>query len=164
MTWPKYGVVGVEGLFNVGPLQICGEYMHNFMQRDGFADTQFHGGCVYVSYMLTGEHIPYSRKSGTIGRLQPFENFFLMDRCGGRYARGWGAWGVAARYSYLDLSDADVLGGVGESATLAVNWYWTAYSKLQFNLIYGDIDDRNPATGTDGSSYLIAGTRFALEF
>lgn len=160
-----YETIGVESLFNVGPLQICGEYMHNFMQRDGgFADTQFHGGYVYVSYMLTGEHIPYSRKTGTIGRLMPYENFFLVDRCNGGRGVGWGAWGVAARYSYLDISDADVLGGVGESVTFALNWYWTAYSKVQFNLIYGDIDDRDPATGTVGTQYLIAGTRFAIEF
>lgn len=159
-----YEIAAVESIFNVGPLQITGEYMHNFMQRDGFADLQFHGGYVYVSYILTGEHIPYDRKSGTIGRLQPFENFFLVDRCCGGKGLGWGAFGVAARYSYLDISDADVLGGVGESVTFAANWYWTAYSKVQFNLIYGDIDDRDPATGTTGSQYLIAGTRFAIEF
>lgn len=159
-----YETLAFEGIFNVGALQIAGEYMHNFMQRDGFADTQFGGGYVYANYMLTGEHIPYSRTSGTIGRLEPFEDFFLMDRCCGGKATGWGAFGVAARYSYLDISDADVLGGVGESASLALNWYWTAYSKVQFNLVYGDIDDRNPATGTDGGNYLIAGTRFAIEF
>lgn len=159
-----YEILAVEGIFNVGSLQIVGEYMHTFMQRDGFADTQFGGGYVYANYMLTGEHIPYDRKSGTIGRLMPFEDFFLMDRCGGGKCHGWGAWGVAARYSYLDVSDADVLGGVGESASLAVNWYWTAYTKVQFNLIYGDIDNRNPATGTTGGNYLIAGTRVALEF
>lgn len=159
-----YETIAFESITNVGPLQVVGEYMHNFMQRDGFADTQFGGGYVYASYILTGEHIPYDRKSGTIGRLQPFEDFFLMDRCGGGTCHGWGALGVAARYSYLDISDADILGGVGESATLAVNWYWTAYSKVQFNLIYGDIDNRDPATGTTGSNYLIAGTRFAIEF
>lgn len=159
-----YETVGFESILNVGPLQITGEFMQNFMQRDGFADTQFHGGYIYVNYMLTGEHIPYNRTSGTIGRLKPFENFFLVDKCDGSRGNGWGALGVAARYSYLDLSDADVLGGVGESATLAINWYWTPYSKVQFNLIYGDIDDRDPLTGTTGGNYLIAGTRFAIEF
>ena len=159
-----YETIAFESIVNVGALQIAGEYMHNFMQRDGFADTQFGGGYIYANYMLTGEHIPYDRKSGTIGRLQPFENFFLMDRCCGGTANGWGALGVAARYSYLDITDADVFGGVGESASLAVNWYWTAYSKLQFNLVYGDIDDTNPATGATGGNYLIAGTRFAVEF
>lgn len=159
-----YETVGVEGLLNVGPLQITGEFMQNFMQRDGFADTQFHGGYIYVNYMLTGEHIPYNRTSGTIGRLEPFENFFLVDTRDGSRGTGWGALGIAARYSYLDLSDADVLGGVGESATLAVNWYWTPYSKVQFNLVYGDIDNRDGITGSLGGSYLIAGTRFAIEF
>ncbi|MEZ6123103.1 MAG: porin [Planctomycetaceae bacterium] len=159
-----YETIGIEQMFNVGPLQITGEYLHNFMQRDGFSDVQFHGGYVYVSYMLTGEHVPYERDSGTLGRLQPFENFFLVDRCGGGHGCGWGAWGVAARYSYLDLSNADILGGVGESATLALNWYWTAYSKMQFNLIYGDIHDRNPAVGATHGNYLIAGTRLAIEF
>ncbi|MCP4507310.1 MAG: ATPase, partial [Fuerstiella sp.] len=71
---------------------------------------------------------------------------------------------IAARYSYLDVSDQDVLGGVGNSGSFAFNWYWTAYSKLQFNLIYGEIDDRSPAVGTTGGSYLMAGTRFAIEF
>jgi phosphate-selective porin OprO and OprP len=159
-----YETLGVEGIVNIGALQVAGEYMHNFMQRDGFADTQFGGGYIYANYMLTGEHIPYDRDSGTIGRLVPFEDFFLMNHCCGGKATGWGAWGVAARYSYLDVSDADVLGGVGESASLAINWYWTAFSKMQFNLVYGDIDDRDPLTGTTGGSYLIAGTRFAVEF
>ncbi len=159
-----YETLAVESIVNVGPLQIVGEYMHNFMQRDGFTDTQFNGGYIYLNYMLTGEHIPYDRKSGTIGRLKPFEDFFLVERCDGSRGHGWGAFGVAARYSYLDISDEDVLGGVGKSASLAFNWYWTAYSKLQFNLIYGEIDKRDIAIGTTGGSYLIAGTRFAIEF
>lgn len=159
-----YEIVALESMFNVGPLQITGEYQHTFMQRDGFSDVQFHGGYLFASYMLTGEHIPYDRKTGTIGRLKPFENFFLVDKCDGCRGTGWGAWGVAARYSYLDVSDVDVLGGVGQSASLALNWYWTAYSKVQFNLIYGNIDERDPTTGTTGADYLIAGTRFAIEF
>lgn len=159
-----YQIAAVESMFNVGPLQITSEYQHTFMQRDGFSDVQFHGGYVFASYILTGEHIPYDRRTGTIGRLKPFENFFLVDKCDGCRGNGWGAWGVAARYSYLDVSDADVLGGVGQSASLALNWYWTAYSKVQFNLIYGNIDERDPTTGTTGADYLIAGTRFAIEF
>lgn len=159
-----FQTAAVESLFNVGPLQITGEYQATFLQREGFQDVNFHGGYVYVSYILTGEHIPYDRKSGTIGRLQPAENFFLVDRTDGSTGRGWGAWGIAARYSYLDLTDKDIQGGVGSSATLALNWYWNAYSKVQFNAIYGNIDERDATTGTTGADYLIFGTRFAVEF
>ena len=159
-----YQIIGAESIFNVGPTQLVGEYQHAFMQRDGFRDAQFGGGYAYVSYFLTGEHIPYDRKTGTIGRVKPFENFFLVDRCCGGTGHGWGALNVAARYSFLDVTDQDITGGFGQSGTLAVNWFWNAYAKVQFNLIYGEITDRGPIGGFDSGSYLMAGTRFACEF
>ena len=162
-----YETVGLEGIFNAGPVQVVGEYQATWLQRHQASpqpDLFFHGAYVYASYFLTGEHIPYDRKSGTIGRVKPFENFFLVDRCGGGTGHGWGALNVAVRYSYLDLTDGDITGGVGQSGTLAVNWFFTPYSKLQFNLIYGNIDDRGPIGGFSEGSYLIAGTRFAIEF
>jgi phosphate-selective porin OprO and OprP len=72
---------------------------------NGREDVDFGGGYVYVAYFLTGEHTPWERKSGTLGRTKPFENFFLVRRCDGGLGRGWGAWQVAARYSYGDFSD-----------------------------------------------------------
>ncbi len=71
---------------------------------------------------------------------------------------------MAARYSWLDVSDADITGGVGQSWTLALNWFWTAYSKLQTNVIWGNIDERGPIGGFSSGNYLIVGTRFAVEF
>ena len=160
-----YEVLAAETILNVGPTQLVGEYQHTFMQRDaGFADTQFNGGYVYLSYFLTGEHIPYDRKSGTLDRVIPYENFFLVDRCSGGHGTGWGAWNVAARYSYLNLTDADVLGGVGNTGTLALNWHWNPYAKVQFNLIYGEIDSHQAVNGFTAGDYLIAGTRFAIDF
>ena len=155
----------VESMLNVGAFQLTGEFQYNQTQRDsGFANTSFYGGYAYASYFLTGEHIPYNRKSGTIGRVKPFENFFLVDRCNGGTSNGWGAFALAARYSYLDISDEDILGGVGESVTFALNWHWTAYSKVQFNLIRGRIDDHAAVGGFTSGDYTIFGARFALEF
>jgi phosphate-selective porin OprO/OprP len=71
---------------------------------------------------------------------------------------------VAVRYSYLDVTDGDIAGGIGESVTGAINWFFTPYSKLQFNLIYGDIHDHEPVGGYTSGHYLIAGTRLAIEF
>lgn len=156
-----YEIAAVEGILNVGPLQIVGEFMTNWLQRDDTTpgtgpDLMFHGGYVYVSYFLTGEHIPYDRGSGTIDRVVPFENFFLGHGCG--------AWNVAVRYSYLDVTDGDIAGGVGHSVTGAVNWHWNPFAKLQFNLLYGDIDDHADVGGYTSGHYLIAGTRIAVEF
>ena len=75
-----YEILGLESILNVGALQVVGEYQHNWTQRDGGADLEFHGGYVYVAYALTGEHVPYDRSKSSIGTLQPFENFFLVNR------------------------------------------------------------------------------------
>jgi len=160
----SYEIIGLESIFNVGPLQLVGEYQHNFLQREGGNDVQFKGGYFYASYFLTGEHIPYSRKSGTIGRVKPFENFFLVDNCCGGHSTGWGAWNVALRYNYLDLTDDIIEGGVGKSLTAALNWHWTPYSKVQFNASYGDITKHEAVDGFTSGNYFLIGTRFAIEF
>lgn len=164
-----FETVAVEGILNIGSLQIAGEWMSTFMQRDNTTagtgdDLQFHGGYIYAAYMLTGEHITYTRRTGTINRVTPYENFFLVDRCCGGTGRGWGAWQIAARYSYLDLTDADITGGIGNSTTMALNWWWTPYSKLQFNAIYFDEHNRGPVGGYDAGNAWITGVRFAVDF
>ena len=55
------------------------------------------------------------------------------------------------RYSYLDLSDSDIRGGVGYSCTGSINWWWTAYSKLQTNLVFGQIDNAGQGLSTDSA-------------
>lgn len=104
--------------------------------------------------------------------MKPFENFFVVDRCTGGTGKGWGALAMGFRYSYLDLSDADIRGGRGHSCTAALNWYWTAYSKLQTNLVWGEIRDGGQgqadpnvplANGIDGS-YTILGMRYMIDY
>jgi phosphate-selective porin OprO/OprP len=111
---------------------------------------------------LTGEHIPYDRDSGTIGTLEPFENFFLVDRCCGGHGAGWGAWQVGARYSYLDLTDENIAGGVENNFTLALNWIWSKNAKWQFNYVQGEITDHAPVGGYTDGNFSILGTRFML--
>lgn len=162
-----YTLLGLEGVINVGALQIVGEYQNVWMNRVAGNDLNFNGAYAYVSYFLTGEHIPWDRKSGTLGRVIPFENFFLVDRCCGGTGGGMGAWQVALRWSYADFSDDDIQGGVGESLTAGLNWHWTPYSRMQFNYIYGDIEqnDLNAAAGAPNfGTYHILGTRIMVDF
>ncbi len=164
-----YEVLAFESMLNIGALQLTSEYMNIWMQRDDTTagtgpDLHFDGYYVQASYFLTGEHIPIDRIDGSIDRIRPFENFFLVERCCGGIGRGWGAWQVAGRYDMLDISDQDIRGGVGQTATLGLNWYWTAYSRVQFNLIYGDIRDHEPVNGFTGGNSLTAGIRFGADF
>lgn len=164
-----YEIMGLETILNVGPLQIVGEYQSNWLQRDDTTpgtgpDLYFHGGYAYVAYMLTGEHVPYDRESGTIGRVKPFEDFFVVRRCSGGCGSGWGAWQVALRYSYLDLTDNDILGGVENNLTLGLVWYFNPYANLQFNAVYGDIEDHRPVGGYTAGHFTALGTRLRMDF
>ena len=141
--------------------------MYKRQDRIGFEDANFDGGYVYISYFLTGEHIPWDRKSGTLGRVTPFENFFLVNRCCGGKGGGMGAWQIALRYSFADFADQDIAGGDCESLTLGLNWHWTKYARMQFNYIYGEIDENadNAAPGApDFGNYHILGARFMVDF
>lgn len=172
---------GLEYLLNIGAFQFCGEYLHSNVSRNGMRDLQFDGGYFYVAYMLTGEHMPWDRKTGCLARIKPFENFFIVRDCDGCVRRGKGAWQIAARYSKADLTDQDgafaenIYGGNGHSLTLDVNWYWNPYARMQFNWLVGAIKDRrNPANpfpptppgyiGPGNGDYDIIGARWMVDF
>ncbi|UUO04734.1 OprO/OprP family phosphate-selective porin [Blastopirellula sp. J2-11] len=160
-----YEVFALESMLNVGAWNFCGEYQATWLQRDnGMSDVNFHGGYLQAAYFLTGEHMAYDRKSSTLSRVKPFENFFLVPDCNGNFGTGWGAWQVAARISYLDLTDDNIQGGVETNATLGLNWLWTSHSKMQFNAIYGDISEHRPVGGYTGGNFWIMGCRFMVDF
>ena len=163
----NYQLLNVEGALNFGPLQIVGEYMNNFVNRDpGFGNSlHLHGGYIYASYFLTGEHMSWQRKDGTLGRIIPFENFFAVRTEDGSIGTGLGAWQIALRYSYVDFNDNNIFGGIGQSMTAGVNWYWTPYARVQFNWIHGTIKDNLHAQGVFLSGdYDIVGTRLMVDF
>jgi phosphate-selective porin OprO/OprP len=159
-----YELAGVEGVFNAGPFQIVGEYQQVWMQRVAGPELEFSGGYVYLAYFLTGEHVPWERFSGTLGRVRPFENFFLVRTCDDGVDGGMGAWQVAVRYSHADLTDDNILGGVYDGLTFGLNWHWNAYARMQFNYIYGDIEQRFPEDGHTGGRSHILGTRFMVDY
>lgn len=166
-TW--FETLGLEAMYNAGPLQIVGEYQFNWTQRDSTTvgtgpDLFFSGAYVYVAYFLTGEHMGYNRKSGTLDRLHPNQNFWLADWCRGCHGHGWGAWQLAARYSHLDLTSNDIMGGVGNIFELGLNWHWTSHSQLQFTTMWGDIQQHRPVAGFTNGNFVTIGTRLQADF
>lgn len=166
----SYQILGVESVANLGAFQFVGEYMNLWLQRaDGFgSDIHLHGGYFYLSYFLTGEHIPWNRTLGTIGRVEPFEDFF-GDRGFLSGRRGPGAWQIAVRLSYANFNDDNVFGGIGQSVTFGLNWHWNARARLQLNYISGRVDDRladlaGGGTAMVSGSYQITGARCIIDF
>ena len=104
--------------------------------------------------------MPWNRERSVLGRPKPFENFFSVRDCECQVHRGKGAWQLAARYSYADFNDADIVGGQATSYTLGLNWYWNPYARWQFNYINGNLL-REPVGSGD---YQIFGMRFMVDF
>lgn len=127
-------LIGYELAAVHGPLSVQGEYMHHYVnQMDGASNTYFQGAYGQVSYFLTGEHRPYDRSTGTFTRVLPNRNFSFRDRT-------LGAWEVAGRFSYLDLSDGDIDGRIMYDYTAGINWYLNEYVKVMFNYIHSHVN------------------------
>ncbi len=156
-------LIGLETVFNVGAFQMTAEYLQTFVNRNPTVgrDLNFGGGYIQAAYFLTGEHTPWVRKTGTLGRVKPFENFFTVRDGDGNRGTGLGAWQIAARYSYADLQDEDITGGKGESFTLGVNWWWNPNARVQANYIVGQVE-RSPIA--DNADYQIFGVRWMVDF
>jgi phosphate-selective porin OprO and OprP len=101
----------------------------------------FWGASIQTSYFLTGEHRGYDRRFGTPDRPKVANNFNPKN-CGdgeGEGGRdtpaGWGAWELGYRFSYLDLNDDGIAGGLLRQHTLGLNWYFNDNFKVQANYL-----------------------------
>ena len=141
---------GIEAAWVDGPWSFQGEYLHNFVSATKVEN--FYGFYVYGSYFLTGESRPYDRHKGIFGRLKPVRNFSFAGS-------GYGALETAVRFSYLDLSDGPVKGGVLRAVTAGVNWYLHDHSKIRFNYVFS-----HASGGPREGDLHIFETRFEFDF
>ncbi|MEQ1825358.1 MAG: porin, partial [Pirellula sp.] len=124
------------------------EAMGCFVDTSVGGDAFLNGAYSQVGFFLTGEHRPYDRKAGAIDRVIPFHS---VSKCGG----GWGAWEIAGRWSYLDLTDQQILGGMMQNMTAGLNWYVNPNCKCVFNYIHSWADARPSRNGINTSNNFI---------
>ena len=142
---------GLESIWISGPWSIQGEYIHTLVGRkEGFTDLHLSGWYAFLSWFPTGETRNYQR--GKIVHVEPVRDF--------------GAVELAVRYSSIDLTSADVLGGRENDVTVGVNWYVNPYLRVMFNYIYvmtdSNANDDNTVIGNDSPHILQA--RFQWQF
>lgn len=153
-----YNLFGAEVLWVDGPLSVQSEAMWLYGTRTNGLSMYFPGAYAQVGYFLTGEHRPYNRKQGAIDRIQVKRPFGILhnDEC----EYGWGAWELAARYSYINLNSKDITGGQLSDMTLGLNWYINNYAKIQLNYIRAFLDNKTHGSSTAN----IVGLRAQLDF
>jgi len=134
-----------------GPFSAQSEYVWWWVDRNEIGldppTAAFDGGYVQLSYFLTGEHRTYDRHRGKFKRVKPRDNFFRLCR-DGRITTGFGAWEVAYRWSYLNLSDAGIRGGRAVDHAFGLNWYLNPYTRVMFNYVHSQIHDTSLLDGS----------------
>jgi phosphate-selective porin OprO and OprP len=130
-----------------GPLTVQAEWAGQFLTNaDANGQPQvtvfWHGGYVEALWFLTGEYRAYDKRAGAFDRVVPLHDYSLGSRnCYGSL----GAWQVGARFSYVNLNDKAIQGGIVYDWTFGLNWYLNANMKFQFNYI---VEHRDGPTGT----------------
>ena len=141
---------GLEAYYVNGPLSSGLEYYVNWVSSGPANDPFFHGGELFAAYLFTGETHPYKAISGVFEDVIPKRTFF---------EGGWGAWELAMRLSYVDLTSGPIQGGMFSKLTALVNWYLNAALRLEAAYGYGLLD----RDGRTGGMHMFQ-TRVQLQF
>jgi phosphate-selective porin OprO/OprP len=95
---------------------------------------RFEGVTLLADWVLTGESRPYDVKRAVFGRVEPAEPY--------KPFRGqWGAFELAGRVSWLDLSDGDVSGGRMLTTSVGPVWTWNRWVRLLASYVYARVSD-----------------------
>jgi len=162
-------VFGAETAFGWGNFYTQGEYLHYQVSQnpggvnpsDGAVnllapDLDFQGGYAEASYSFGGRR-RYIPETGAYSAVTPDHPFSLT---GG----GFGAFELAARWSYIDLNDqftqgraphltGGVNGGAQRGIDVGINWYPNLNVKFMLDYIHTDIDKLwKPTTNGSASS------------
>lgn len=141
---------GLEAHKQAGRFSWQSELLTTGVRRTGQRKLNFWGAYTFVSWFLTDDHRNYD--AGT-GRFLPVVPTHPLGK-GGK-----GAFELALRASYVDLTDQDIIGGKQSNVTLGLNWYLNKNFRLMTNLVKV-VDVNRPGSEYDGLDPLIFSLRF----
>ena len=114
---------GLEAAAIAGPLSVAAEGFWQTVSRPGLDNPTFFGGYVEAGYFLTpGDTRGY--KNGLFDRVKPKKEVG---------EGGIGAISLNARYDFLDLNDAGIVGGKQDGYEFSLVWSPTDYTRMFFN-------------------------------
>ena len=133
--------IGAELAYVNGRFHASAESFWQKVLRTGLADPTFNGGYAELGYLLTDDATVY--KAGAYDRIRPKHPLGKG---------GIGAIQVNARYDWLDLNDAGIIGGRQQIAGLSLIWIPSDYVRFIANYGHLWISD-SPVLAGGKSSY-----------
>lgn len=148
---------------------LTGEYLAIDAERpSGQRDVSFDGYYVQGAWTITGEQHKWNPANGGFGGVRPTNNF---DPAAGL----WGAWEIAARYSFTDLNDnpglagaptpaGGIRGGAQTITTFGLNWYPNSVVRFLLDLQKVEVDRLTSAGAQQGQDYNAIALRTQVSF
>ncbi len=127
--------VGLEGIWQDGPLSVMGEYIRAKADAPLSGSPSFQGGYIGASWVLSGDSRPYDPTVGYARRVTP----------GGTH----GAIELVARLSFVDLDDGAIQGGRFKKTYVGANWWATHRWKVGMGWGRTWLDDQGVTGITD---------------
>lgn len=146
----RNGRIGFEASRVAGRFSWQSEIIAARIQRTEMETVYFWGAYAYASWFLTDDSRNYNFGDGSFQKIHV--NKPVREG-------GWGAFELAFRASYLDLSDGDVVGGREKNLSLGLNWYLNKHFRLMGNLVKV-LDVDRPGSEFDGQDPLSVSLRF----
>ena len=109
-----------------------GEYTKRRIEPEASDVIERTATSISAGWLITGEKPGFSTRSGIWGSTR-----VLSPVTSG----GWGAWEIAVRFDRYDFRDAPN-GGDGRSDTVGINWYINDWSRLMFNYVNWNTNNR----------------------
>ena len=119
---------GPELYYRPGRVLLGGEYYWQRVNSSQTGNPWFHGGEVVVSWNTTGEVRSYNLAGNYFREVSPDRTVIQG---------GPGAWSPLIKFSYSNLTNGPVQGGVFWRVTPMINWYLTDNLRLEFAYGYG---------------------------
>jgi phosphate-selective porin OprO/OprP len=132
-------VVDLEAAWSRGPVSLQAELYYALLSPSSGPSLGLHGSYVQATWIVTGERRGYDRSRAVFRRVEPAVPFHPLH--GGR-----GAFEVAGRLSWLDLSDGPLRGGRMLTFALGGTWTWNAWVRIQAGYVLADVRDRPDAS------------------
>jgi phosphate-selective porin OprO/OprP len=124
-------MMGLEVYYRPHSVTMGGEYFFQKVDAPASGDPLFHGGEMFITWLITGESRSYNTKGGYFNQISPRRPLFNG---------GPGAWEVVAHYSYADLDDGTLTGGRYWRFTPMLNWYLSDHVRWETIYGYGSLD------------------------
>lgn len=124
-------MTGLEVYYRPGKYTFGSEYFFQNVDAPESGRPFFHGGEVFLSWLITGEKRTYNTRGGYFNLISPKRPVL---------SRGPGAWEIVTHFTYVDLDSKAITGGKFWRFTPMMNWYLTDNVRLEVAYGYSSTD------------------------